>query len=131
MSEPTGIVTTGFLILNDAEVYHIGASLKDLGKKMFAFSKLELSVETIKKYLMNMEQDNLISNRERIGKRIAELRKARGISQARLAQLTKLDSGYIGKIEKGRFDIGIDNLCRIGEVLGCRIDFIDEKTIYA
>ncbi len=30
-----------FLILDDTEVYHIGASLKDLGKKWFAFSKLE------------------------------------------------------------------------------------------
>lgn len=29
-----------FLIVDDKEVYHIGASLKDLGKKMFAFSKL-------------------------------------------------------------------------------------------
>ena len=27
-----------FLIIDDAEVYHIGASLKDLGKKLFAFS---------------------------------------------------------------------------------------------
>lgn len=31
-----------FLIIDDKEVYHIGASLKDLGKKMFAFSKLEI-----------------------------------------------------------------------------------------
>ncbi len=30
-----------FLILDDKEVYHIGASLKDLGKKWFAFSKME------------------------------------------------------------------------------------------
>ena len=30
-----------FLILDDTEVYHIGASLKDLGKKWFAFSKME------------------------------------------------------------------------------------------
>ncbi|MCK4608984.1 MAG: ORF6N domain-containing protein [Gammaproteobacteria bacterium] len=30
-----------FLILDEMEVYHIGASLKDLGKKWFAFSKLE------------------------------------------------------------------------------------------
>ncbi len=28
-----------FLILDDKEIYHIGASLKDLGKKWFAFSK--------------------------------------------------------------------------------------------
>ncbi len=32
-----------FLILNSKEIYHIGASLKDLGKKWFAFSKLEIS----------------------------------------------------------------------------------------
>ncbi|WP_291557614.1 RhuM family protein, partial [Bacteroides sp.] len=31
-----------FLIVDNKEVYHIGASLKDLGKKMFAFSKLEI-----------------------------------------------------------------------------------------
>ena len=30
-----------FLIIDDKEVYHIGASLKDLGKKVFAFSKME------------------------------------------------------------------------------------------
>jgi hypothetical protein len=28
-----------FMIIDDKEVYHIGASLKDLGKKWFAFSK--------------------------------------------------------------------------------------------
>lgn len=31
-----------FLILDDKEVYHIGASLKDLGKKWFAFSKMDM-----------------------------------------------------------------------------------------
>lgn len=29
-----------FLIIDDKEVYHIGASIKDLGKKWFAFSKM-------------------------------------------------------------------------------------------
>lgn len=36
-----------FLIIDDREVYHIGASLKDLGKKMFAFSKLSIPAKTI------------------------------------------------------------------------------------
>ena len=36
-----------FLIIDDAEVYHIGASLKDLGKKMFAFSRLQIEPEVI------------------------------------------------------------------------------------
>jgi len=36
------------LIIDEKEVYHLGASLKDLGKKWFAFSKLEAkSVEGI------------------------------------------------------------------------------------
>jgi hypothetical protein len=30
-----------FLLIDKTEVYHIGASLKDLGKKWFAFSKME------------------------------------------------------------------------------------------
>ncbi|WP_304223050.1 virulence RhuM family protein [Phocaeicola plebeius] len=36
-----------FLIIDDREVYHIGASLKDLGKKMFAFSRLSIPVKMI------------------------------------------------------------------------------------
>ncbi len=35
-----------FLIIDDT-LYHIGASIKDLGKKLFAFSKLEISPEYI------------------------------------------------------------------------------------
>lgn len=37
-----------FLIIDEKEVYHLGASLKDLGKKWFAFSKMDKhSVESI------------------------------------------------------------------------------------
>ncbi|PNV82416.1 MAG: DNA-binding protein [Sulfurimonas sp.] len=39
-----------FLILDEKEIYHIGASLKDLGKKWFAFSKFEMgALEIIEK----------------------------------------------------------------------------------
>ena len=36
-----------FLIIDGTDVWHIGASLKDLGKKMFAFSRLDLSATAI------------------------------------------------------------------------------------
>lgn len=36
-----------FLVIDEKEVYHIGASLKDLGKKMFAFSKLSIPAKMI------------------------------------------------------------------------------------
>ncbi|HPS29421.1 MAG TPA: ORF6N domain-containing protein [bacterium] len=34
-----------FLIIDDFTVYHLGASLKDLGKKWFAFSKMEIEAD--------------------------------------------------------------------------------------
>ena len=40
-----------FIIVDHHDVYHIGASLKDLGKKLFAFSKLEESAEAILRLL--------------------------------------------------------------------------------
>ena len=36
-----------FMIIDDKDVYHFGASLKDLGKKWFAFSKLDKSAFTL------------------------------------------------------------------------------------
>lgn len=40
-----------FLLIDDKEVYHIGASLKDLGKKWFAFSKMHLDIKELLKHL--------------------------------------------------------------------------------
>jgi len=34
-----------FLIIDNKTVYHIGASLKDLGKKWFAFSKINIDAK--------------------------------------------------------------------------------------
>jgi hypothetical protein len=36
-----------FIIIDSDEVYHIGASIKDAGKKWFAFSKMNLEAEKI------------------------------------------------------------------------------------
>ena len=36
-----------FLIIDGKELYHLGASLKDLGKKWFAFSKMEMLVNDV------------------------------------------------------------------------------------
>ena len=32
------------MIIDNTEVYHLGASLKDLGKKWFAFSKFDINI---------------------------------------------------------------------------------------
>ena len=40
-----------FLIIDQSDVYHIGASLKDLGKKLFAFSKMNIPASILTKLL--------------------------------------------------------------------------------
>ena len=40
-----------FLIIDKKEIYHIGASIKDLGKRWFAFSKINLDIDELIKKL--------------------------------------------------------------------------------
>ena len=44
-----------FLILDDKDVYHFGASLKDLGKKWFAFSKMDKTAFALMDNLKKIE----------------------------------------------------------------------------
>ncbi|HQI06169.1 MAG TPA: RhuM family protein [bacterium] len=45
-----------FLIIDEKTVYHIGGSLKDLGKKLFAFSRIEIDPQIILNYLVEFKQ---------------------------------------------------------------------------
>ena len=40
-----------FLIIDEKELYHIGTSLKDLGKKWFAFYKIQLAIKELLNHL--------------------------------------------------------------------------------
>jgi phage regulator Rha-like protein len=42
-----------FLIIDDTELYHIGASLKDMGKKWFAFSRMDIELGRMFQILKN------------------------------------------------------------------------------
>ena len=53
-----------FIIIDNKEVYHFGASLKDLGKKWFAFSRFD---KMALRLLDRLKTDNLL-NLERTGK---------------------------------------------------------------
>lgn len=35
------------VIIDEKDIYHLGASLKDLGKKWFAFSKIHLEIKEV------------------------------------------------------------------------------------
>lgn len=66
-----------------------------------------------------------MNNREYIGKRVAEIRQAKGLSIRQLAELCGVTAQNITKIEHGKYNVSIDILGKICEVLGCRIDLIE------
>ena len=68
---------------------------------------------------MNKEEQ-----RQRIGQRIADLRKQRGITQQTLADLTGMQRNHISRIESGKYSVGFDTLQAIAEALGGTIDII-------
>ncbi|CAJ3407869.1 helix-turn-helix domain-containing protein [Burkholderia pseudomallei] len=55
---------------------------------------------------------------EMFGKRLVELRKARGWSQERLALESGLARSYVGGIERGQRNIALYNICVLAETLG-------------
>lgn len=51
--------------------------------------------------------------RNKIGRRIKELRKTQGITQVQFALMTGLNRSYLADIEKGNRNFGIDTLQKI------------------
>ena len=62
--------------------------------------------------------------RQRIGARIKELRKERGMDAKELAQKIGIDAANLSRIEQGRFSVGIDILHKIAGVMNMSLDFV-------
>ncbi len=54
---------------------------------------------------------------ELFGNTIRELRKCKGLSQERLAELCHLHRTYIGGIERGERNVGLMNILRLAKAL--------------
>lgn len=68
----------------------------------------------------------MMKERERIGEKLAELRKAKGYSMRQLAEMSGVNFANIYKIENGRYNVSIDILGKICDALGCRIELKEE-----
>jgi transcriptional regulator with XRE-family HTH domain len=58
----------------------------------------------------NIEPEQISAARELLGSWLADLRKAKGLSQTNLAALMGIDAATISKIEAGKWGITIDML---------------------
>lgn len=67
---------------------------------------------------------NKDEERRRIGKRITELRKEKGMTQQKVADYCGLNQCHVARIEKGSYSVGLDTLSIIAESLGKKIDFV-------
>ena len=58
------------------------------------------------------------------GKRVREVRKGKGISQERLAEMAGIDRSYIGNIERGEKNITLKKAYEICDALNIAIKYL-------
>lgn len=58
------------------------------------------------------------------GKRVREVRKSKGISQEKLAEMAGIDRSYMGNIERGEKNITLKKIYEICDALGIDITIL-------
>lgn len=58
------------------------------------------------------------------GKRVREVRKGKGISQERLAEMAGIDRSYMGNIERGEKNITLKKAYEICDALDIQIQYL-------
>lgn len=71
-----------------------------------------------------------MNNREYIGKRIAEVRQAKGLSIRQLAEASGVNFANIYKIENGKYNVSVDILGKICEALESKIEIVEKEVEY-
>lgn len=56
---------------------------------------------------------------QKLGRRLADIRKARGWSQEKLALESGLARSYLGGVERGKRNIAVLNILKLARTLGC------------
>lgn len=70
-----------------------------------------------------------MNERKRIGEKIREERKKKGLTQEMLAEKTGMQRTHISRIEQGKCSTGFDLLQRIAEALDMKVDFVKKSII--
>lgn len=65
---------------------------------------------------------------QRIGDKVATIRKAAGLSQRRLAELAGVGQNQVVNIELARYSPSLDTLAKVLDPLGYRLTIIPKET---
>ena len=74
-----------------------------------------------------MTDEQKQATRERIGLRIAAMRKLAGLSQEQLAERAGLQRTHVSRIEAGKYAVTLETIQAIAEALGMTVDIIDTR----
>ncbi|MBA2306019.1 MAG: helix-turn-helix transcriptional regulator [Acidobacteria bacterium] len=65
--------------------------------------------------------EKLRAVRLRVGRNVQRLRRLRGLSQERLAEVVGNTGKHIGQVERGEVNVGVDILCRLAIALSADV----------
>ena len=65
--------------------------------------------------------------RLRIGQRIAQVRNEHGMTQQQLADAVGVSREHIGRIEAGKYSVGLDILVKVAKALDMKLEFVNKK----
>ena len=74
-----------------------------------------------------MTDEQKQATRDRIGQRIAALRKLAGLSQEQLAERAGLQRTHVSRIEAGKYAVTLETIQAIAQALGMTVDIIDTR----
>jgi transcriptional regulator with XRE-family HTH domain len=72
-----------------------------------------------------MTEEQKQATRDRIGLRIATLRKLAGLSQEQLSERAGLQRTHVSRIEAGKYAVTLETVQAIAEALGMTVDLVD------
>ncbi len=110
----------------------IGQSLAKYFEENFSDDKTSMIYWVLMKMMANesfsfsYENSDRTEERQRIGKKIRQLREIKGIEAKQLAILTGIDAANISRIEQGRYSVGLDVLSKISQALGMKVDLVEQ-----
>ena len=125
----TFILKTHFPVSKEKQLA-ITKSLAHYFEKNFSDDKSSMVYWVLMDMMTNLgfsfyyESCDLSEERQRIGARIRQLRKDKGMEAKQLAVLANIDTANLSRIEQGKYSVGIDILSKISNVLGVKVNLI-------